>query len=108
MNEPAASKVAFTGEPLAGSAPPSKFQLNESPVPVAEKLALSPALKLVGAPVMASDLRASAALVLAGLAARGVTKVHRIYHLERGYERLEQKLRGLGAEIERKTDGEDY
>jgi UDP-N-acetylglucosamine 1-carboxyvinyltransferase len=55
-----------------------------------------------GAPVMASDLRASAALVLAGLAARGVTKVQRVYHLDRGYERLEVKLNGLGARIERR------
>jgi UDP-N-acetylglucosamine 1-carboxyvinyltransferase len=56
-----------------------------------------------GAPVMASDLRASAALVLAGLAARGRTEVSRIYHLDRGYERLEAKLAGLGARIERRT-----
>ena len=56
---------------------------------------------LSGAPVMASDLRASAALVIAGLAARGSTQVHRIYHLDRGYERMEDKLRGLGARIER-------
>jgi UDP-N-acetylglucosamine 1-carboxyvinyltransferase len=55
-----------------------------------------------GAPVMASDLRASAALVLAGLAARGVTEVSRVYHLDRGYERLEAKLRSLGAHIERR------
>jgi len=54
-----------------------------------------------GAPVMASDLRASAALVLAGLAARGTTEVSRIYHLDRGYEHLEQKLAALGARIER-------
>ncbi len=54
-----------------------------------------------GAPVMASDLRASAALVLAGLAARGRTEISRVYHLDRGYERLEVKLRGLGARIER-------
>ncbi len=54
-----------------------------------------------GAPVMASDLRASAALVLAGLAARGRTTVSRVYHLDRGYERLEAKLAGLGARIER-------
>jgi UDP-N-acetylglucosamine 1-carboxyvinyltransferase len=54
-----------------------------------------------GAPVMASDLRASAALVLAGVAARGRTEVSRIYHLDRGYERLEQKLGALGARIER-------
>jgi UDP-N-acetylglucosamine 1-carboxyvinyltransferase len=56
-----------------------------------------------GAPVMASDLRASAALVLAGLAARGRTEVSRVYHLDRGYERLEVKLRGLGARIERRS-----
>jgi UDP-N-acetylglucosamine 1-carboxyvinyltransferase len=54
-----------------------------------------------GAPVMASDLRASAALVLAGLAARGRTEVSRVYHLDRGYERLERKLGALGARIER-------
>jgi UDP-N-acetylglucosamine 1-carboxyvinyltransferase len=56
-----------------------------------------------GAPVMASDLRASAALVLAGLAAEGRTQVSRIYHLDRGYERLEHKLGALGARIERRT-----
>ena len=60
---------------------------------------------LSGAPVMASDLRASAALVIAGLAAKGETQVHRIYHLDRGYERMEDKLRKLGAKIER-VDGE--
>ncbi|HUM14162.1 MAG TPA: UDP-N-acetylglucosamine 1-carboxyvinyltransferase [Candidatus Nitrosotalea sp.] len=54
-----------------------------------------------GAPVMATDLRASASLVLAGLAARGRTEVSRVYHLDRGYERLEVKLRSLGASIER-------
>ena len=54
-----------------------------------------------GAPVMATDLRASASLVLAGLAARGRTEVSRVYHLDRGYERLETKLRSLGAAIER-------
>ncbi|MFM1768038.1 MAG: UDP-N-acetylglucosamine 1-carboxyvinyltransferase [Verrucomicrobiota bacterium] len=57
--------------------------------------------RLSGAPVMASDLRASAALVLAGLAARGTTHVSRIYHLDRGYEKIDQKLRGLGARIQR-------
>ncbi len=56
-----------------------------------------------GAPVMASDLRASAALVLAGVAGRGCTEVARIYHLDRGYERLENKLGALGARIERLT-----
>jgi len=54
-----------------------------------------------GAPVMATDLRASASLVLAGLAARGITEVSRVYHLDRGYERLEAKLASLGARIER-------
>jgi UDP-N-acetylglucosamine 1-carboxyvinyltransferase len=56
---------------------------------------------LSGAPVMASDLRASAALVLAGLAARGTTEVLRVYHLDRGYERIEEKLAPLGARIRR-------
>ena len=56
---------------------------------------------LQGAPVMATDLRASASLVLAGLAAEGVTEVSRVYHLDRGYERLEDKLSGVGARIER-------
>ena len=56
---------------------------------------------LSGAPVMASDLRASAALVIAGLAARGTTQVNRIYHLDRGYENMDGKLRKLGARIER-------
>jgi UDP-N-acetylglucosamine 1-carboxyvinyltransferase len=57
--------------------------------------------RLTGAPVMASDLRASAALVLAGLVADGETLVQRIYHLDRGYERIEAKLSALGAEIRR-------
>lgn len=57
----------------------------------------------VGAPVMASDLRASASLVLAGLAARGTTEVRRIYHLDRGYERMEEKLSQVGARIRRET-----
>ena len=56
---------------------------------------------LSGAPVMATDLRASASLVLAGLKAEGKTTVSRVYHLDRGYERLEKKLRGLGANIRR-------
>jgi UDP-N-acetylglucosamine 1-carboxyvinyltransferase len=57
--------------------------------------------KLIGAPVMATDLRASMSLVLAGLAAEGETQVHRVYHLDRGYERLEEKLQAVGADIER-------
>ena len=56
---------------------------------------------LSGAPVMASDLRASAALVIAGLAAKGSTQVNRIYHLDRGYEKMDEKLRKLGARIQR-------
>jgi UDP-N-acetylglucosamine 1-carboxyvinyltransferase len=56
---------------------------------------------LSGAPVMASDLRASAALVIAGLAARGTTQVNRVYHLDRGYENMDAKLRKLGARVER-------
>jgi len=55
--------------------------------------------KLKGAPVMATDLRASASLILAGLAAEGTTVVSRIYHLDRGYEHIEEKFRALGAEI---------
>ena len=55
--------------------------------------------QLIGAPVMASDLRASAALVLAGLVAKGKTTVSRVYHIDRGYERIEQRLTALGAEI---------
>ena len=59
---------------------------------------------LAGAPVMASDLRASASLVLAGLAAAGVTEVRRIYHLDRGYERIEDKLCAVGARIRREAE----
>jgi UDP-N-acetylglucosamine 1-carboxyvinyltransferase len=57
--------------------------------------------KLSGATVMATDLRASASLVIAGLVAEGETIVDRIYHLDRGYDQMELKLRGLGARIER-------
>jgi UDP-N-acetylglucosamine 1-carboxyvinyltransferase len=57
--------------------------------------------RLTGAPVMASDLRASAALVLAGLTAEGITEVSRVYHIDRGYEHLDEKLSELGAQIER-------
>jgi len=56
---------------------------------------------LSGAPVMASDLRASAALVIAGLAARGTTEISRVYHIDRGYDNIDGKLRKLGARIER-------
>jgi UDP-N-acetylglucosamine 1-carboxyvinyltransferase len=62
--------------------------------------------KLVGAPVMASDLRASAGLVLAGLAAEGRTIVNRVYHLDRGYDRMDEKLRSLGASIQRVDEKE--
>jgi len=57
--------------------------------------------RLSGAPVMASDLRASAALVIAGMAASGSTQVNRIYHLDRGYEKIDDKLRKLGARVKR-------
>jgi len=60
--------------------------------------------KLTGAPVMASDLRASAALVLAGLAAEGTTIVSRVYHIDRGYEKIEQRLQSLGAKIYREKE----
>ncbi|WP_375403142.1 UDP-N-acetylglucosamine 1-carboxyvinyltransferase [uncultured Sphingomonas sp.] len=61
--------------------------------------------RLVGAPVMATDLRASMSLILAGLVAEGETQVARVYHLDRGYERLEEKLQAVGADIERLGDG---
>lgn len=60
--------------------------------------------KLHGAPVMASDLRASAALIVAGLAAKGRTEIHRMYHLERGYENLDEKLSALGAKVYREEE----
>jgi len=60
--------------------------------------------KLTGAPVMATDLRASAGLVLAGLVAQGETTVERIYHIDRGYETIEEKLGQLGAKIRRVPD----
>jgi len=61
--------------------------------------------KLAGAPVMATDLRASMSLILAGLAAEGETQVLRVYHLDRGYDRLEEKLSAVGADIERDGGG---
>ena len=57
---------------------------------------------LVAAPVMASDLRASAALVLAAMAAKGTTIINRVYHIDRGYEKIEEKLNPVGAKITRK------
>ena len=60
--------------------------------------------RLKGAPVMATDLRASMSLVIAGLAAEGQTFVNRVYHLDRGFERLEEKLQNCGALIERVRD----
>jgi UDP-N-acetylglucosamine 1-carboxyvinyltransferase len=60
--------------------------------------------KLTGAPVMASDLRASASLVIAGLVAEGETEIERIYHIDRGYECIEEKLQTLGANIRRAND----
>lgn len=61
-------------------------------------------VRLTGAPVLASDLRASASLVLAGLVAEGETLIHRVYHIDRGYEKIEAKLRAVGADIERIRD----
>ena len=60
--------------------------------------------RLKGAPVMATDLRASISLVLAGLAAEGETLVNRIYHLDRGYDRVEQKLSACGADVTRERE----
>ncbi len=57
--------------------------------------------KLQGAPLMATDLRASASLVVAALAAKGETTIHRIYHLDRGYEKMEEKLQQIGADVRR-------
>jgi UDP-N-acetylglucosamine 1-carboxyvinyltransferase len=62
--------------------------------------------KIKGAKVMSTDLRASASLVLAGLAAEGITEVLRIYHLDRGYEKIEEKLSKLGADIKREAGAE--
>jgi len=64
--------------------------------------------KISGAPVMATDLRASASLVLAGLAAEGETTISRVYHIDRGYERIEEKLSKLGAQIERHSASENW
>jgi UDP-N-acetylglucosamine 1-carboxyvinyltransferase len=62
--------------------------------------------RLTGAPVMATDLRASVSLVLAGLVAEGTTELNRVYHLDRGYDRLEEKLSACGASVERiKAEG---
>jgi UDP-N-acetylglucosamine 1-carboxyvinyltransferase len=76
----------------------AKISLEGNSAVIAGKKTLS------GAPVMASDLRASAALILAGLIAEGETEIHRVYHLDRGYEQIEQKLRLLGANIERVSE----
>ena len=59
---------------------------------------------LVAAPVMSTDIRASASLIIAALAARGKTEISRVYHIDRGYENIEQKFKRLGADIYRKSD----
>jgi len=69
------------------------------------RLVVTGCKKLTGAPVMASDLRASAGLIVAGLAAEGTTQIQRVYHLDRGYERIEEKLRALGAHVRRRPAG---
>ncbi|MDH5739076.1 MAG: UDP-N-acetylglucosamine 1-carboxyvinyltransferase [Nitrospira sp.] len=66
------------------------------------RLVVTGCKNLTGAPVMASDLRASAGLIVAGLAAEGTTQIQRVYHLDRGYERIEEKLRALGANVQRR------
>ena len=62
--------------------------------------------KLKGAPIMSTDIRASASMVIAGLMAEGRTELHRVYHLDRGYEDMENKLRGIGADIKRESGPE--
>ncbi|MBX3301254.1 MAG: UDP-N-acetylglucosamine 1-carboxyvinyltransferase [Nitrospira sp.] len=72
------------------------------------RLVVTGCKKLTGAPVMASDLRASAGLIVAGLAAEGTTQIQRVYHLDRGYERIEEKLGVLGAYIRRRPAGASH
>ena len=60
--------------------------------------------KFIGAEVMATDLRASVSLIIAGLAAKGITKINRVYHLDRGYEKIDSKLLACGAEIYRQKN----
>jgi UDP-N-acetylglucosamine 1-carboxyvinyltransferase len=79
----------------------ARIQTTDGRVAVVE--GLGSAARLSGATVMATDLRASASLVIAGLAAEGETLVDRIYHLDRGYDQMEVKLRALGANIQRVT-----
>ena len=80
-----------------------------SNLPIPLRRAFSSTTRMVirptGASVMATDLRASMSLVLAGLCAEGETEVLRVYHLDRGYERLEEKLSAVGATIERRSTG---
>ena len=90
---PAHADLVIVGRPAALRAPAGLLRLAFGE--------MADALLLQGAQVMATDLRASASLVLAGLAARGTTEVARVYHLDRGYERLETKLQRLGARITR-------
>ena len=79
-------------------------QVLKSSATVLAAFAASPVLS--GAPLMATDLRASVSLILAGLAAKGETIVNRVYHLDRGYERVEEKLAACGADIERIGEGQ--
>ena len=86
-------------EPLharAGARPPRRRHPLDGQTAIVDGVS-----RLKGAPVMATDLRASVSLVIAGLAADGETMVNRVYHLDRGFERLEEKLSGCGADIER-------
>ena len=76
----------------------SKGRIFEETMPLLKAAGIE---ALSGAAVMATDLRASASLVIAGLVAQGETSVDRIYHLDRGYDRMEAKLRAVGADIER-------
>ena len=93
--------VALGTRPIAGIDHLHRF-LTETPVGVSCELTLVRGVeKLRGAPVMATDLRASVSLIIAGLTAEGETIVNRVYHLDRGFERIEEKLSALGADIKR-------
>ena len=101
--------VVIRGSPQHQISPLPYAQLYNAPIatvsmgaaPTGSGTCIGIVMSLSGAPVMASDLRASLSLILAGLAAKGETVVNRVYHLDRGYEAVERKLAACGADIER-------